>query len=149
MSSLARLQCGQLRLGQDQPFLGGLGFERLQAFGHRLEVVPHPDAAYALRRDAQSAALADLVGDAHLAVGRKLQRQGDHSLLDLWIDAVLQQRPATRDLLQRGLAALVVQLLEAVEAVARVTHDAAGLADVSQLPGQLRMPTLARMTFCS
>ena len=97
---LGALQCGQLRLGQDQPFLGGLGFERLQALGHRLEVVPHPDAAYALRRDAQSAALADLVGDAHLAVGRQLQRQGDHGLLDLWIDAVLQQRPATRDLLR-------------------------------------------------
>jgi hypothetical protein len=39
-------------------------------------------------------ALAHLVGDAHLAVRRQLQPQSDHRLLDLRIDAVLQQRPA-------------------------------------------------------
>jgi hypothetical protein len=100
--------------------------------------VAQPDAANALWRHGKRVALAHLVGDANLAIGRQLQRELDDSLLDLRVNAVLQQRPAARDLLQRGLAALVVQILEAVEAVARVAHHPTGLADVAELLGQLQ-----------
>ena len=138
MSALGALQRRELRLGQDETFLGRLRFQRLQPLGHGLQIVAQPDAANALRRHGQRVALADLVGDTHLAVGGQLQRQLDHGLFDLRVDAVLQQRPATGDLLQRGLAALVVQILETVEAVARVTHHPTGPADVAQLLGQLQ-----------
>ena len=49
-------------------------------------------------------------------------RERNHRLLDLRGDPVPQHRLAPADLLQRQLAAFVVQLLEAVEAVARVAH---------------------------
>jgi hypothetical protein len=97
-----------------------------------------PDAANALRRHCQRVTLAHLVGDTNLAVRGKLQCQVDHSLLDLGIDTVLQQRPAPRHLDQRGFTALVVQILEAVEAVARITHHPTGLADVAELLGELQ-----------
>src|SRR5690606_32313137 len=47
-----------------------------------------------------------------------------------------------RHLLQRELSAFLVQLLEPVEAVARVTHDLAGLAHVPQLLRQLQQAQL-------
>jgi hypothetical protein len=47
-----------------------------------------------------------------------------------------------RNLPQRSLAASIVQFLESVEAVARVTHHATGLADVAELPGQLKYADL-------
>ena len=52
--------------------------------------------------------------------GRLVDRQGDHRRLDRRLDPVLQDRLAPRQLLQRQLATLVVQLLEPVEAVAAV-----------------------------
>src|SRR4029453_18268155 len=50
----------------------------------------------------------------------------DHRLLDLRRCTVLQDRLSATDLLQRQLAAFVVELLEAVEAVAAVSHHLAG-----------------------
>ena len=49
---------------------------------------------------------------------------------------------APRQLLQRQFAAGVVKLLEAIEAVARVAHHFAGLADIAELPRQLQQPYL-------
>ena len=40
------------------------------------------------------------------------------------------------------LAALLVEFLEAVEAVARIAHDFAGLADVAELFGQFQQAGL-------
>src|SRR4029078_6407762 len=54
--------------------------------------------------------------------------------------AVLQNRVAPFQLLQRQFAARLVKLLEPVEAVARVAHHLAGLADIAELPGQLQQP---------
>src|SRR5262245_45629726 len=51
--------------------------------------------------------------------------------------------------LKRQFAALVVELLEAVEAVATVAHHFAGLADIAELLASSSSPTLARMIFCS
>src|SRR6516225_11590362 len=69
-------------------------------------------------------------------------RQRHHRLFDLDRRAVLQDRFAAADLLQCQLAAFVVQLLEAVEAVASVAHHLAGLADIAELLGQFQEPDL-------
>ena len=53
------------------------------------------------------------------------------------------------DFLQGGFAALFVQFLEALEAVAGISHYATDLADIAQLPANSSMPTSARMTLCS
>jgi hypothetical protein len=82
-------------------------------------------------------ALEDFVGDPDLTVGRQFEGQVNHGGLNPRIHPVLEQRPVVRYLLQCGFAASIVQFLEPVEAVARVAHHAAGLTDVSELPGQL------------
>ena len=139
--ALGLLQRGELAFGQHQAFLGDLGFERLEPFLHRLEIMALPDAANAGRRD-RMAELAKLVGDADLAISRPVQRKLDDDRLDLGRRAVLQDRLAPRQLLQRQFAAGVVKLLEAIEAVARVAHHLAGLADIAELLGQLQQPDL-------
>src|SRR6266487_4027024 len=53
-----------------------------------------------------------------------------------------QNRLLAADLLQRQLAAFVVEFLEPVEAVAAVAHHLAGLADVAKLLGKLQQPNL-------
>jgi hypothetical protein len=86
-----------------------------------------------------------------------LDRHRDDCLLDFRGGAVLQHRLAAADLLQRQLAAFVVELLEAVEAVAAVAHHLAGLADPRFREGRLlpsclassSSPSLARMIFWS
>jgi len=84
------------------------------------------------------AELANLVGDADLAEGGLLQRQVEDDRLDLRRRPVLQDWLAPRQLLQRQFAAGLVKLLETVEAVARVAHHLAGLADIAELLGQLQ-----------
>jgi hypothetical protein len=86
------------------------------------------------------AKLAQFVGDADLAVSGHLQRERDQSLFDLGRDAVLQDRLAPRQFLQRQLAAGVIEFLEAIKAVAAIAHHFAGLADIAQLPGELQKP---------
>ena len=49
---------------------------------------------------------------------------------------------AAADLLQGQLAAFVVQLLEAIEAVPAVAHHLAGLADIAELLGELQQSDL-------
>src|SRR5207245_3176711 len=56
--------------------------------------------------------------------------------------AVLQHRLPAADLLQRQLAAFVVEFLEAVEAVAAVSHHLAGLAHIAELFGEFQQPDL-------
>src|SRR3954447_26244956 len=85
---------------------------------------------------------AHLVGDADLAEGGLLQRQLDDERLDLRRRAVGQKRLLAGQLLQGEFAASVVELLEAVEAVARVAHHLAGLAHVAELLGQLQQAEL-------
>jgi len=51
-------------------------------------------------------------------------------------DAVFQHWLLATDLLQRQLAAFVVKLLEAIEAVAAITHHLAGLAHIAKLLGK-------------
>ena len=116
--ALGLLQRGQLAFGQNQAFLGDLGFERLEPFLHRLKIVALPDPADAGRRD-RMAELAKLVGDADLAISRPVQRKLDDDRFDLGRRAVLQDRLSPRQFLQRQFAAGVVKLLEAVKAVAR------------------------------
>src|SRR5207344_1301187 len=72
--------------------------------------------------------------------GRPLQRQLEDDGLDLWRRAVLQNRLAPCQLLQRQLTTGLVEFLEPIEAVARVAHHLAGLADIAELLGQLQQP---------
>ena len=138
---LGRLQRGELAFGQHQAFLGDLGLERLEPFLHRLKIMALPDAADASRRD-RMAELAKLVGDADLAISRLVQRKLDDDRFDLGRRAVLQDRLAPRQFLQRKFAAGVVKLLETVKAVAAIAHHLAGLADIAELLGQLQQPNL-------
>ena len=139
--TLGLFQRGQLAFGQNQAFLGDLGFERLEPFLHRLKIVTLPDAADAGGRD-RMAELAKLVGDADLAVRRPVQRKLDDDRLDLGRRAVLQDRLSPRQFLQRQFATGVVKLLEPVKAVAAIAHHFAGLADIAELLGQLQQPNL-------
>ena len=139
--ALGLLQRDELAFGQHQAFLGDLGFERLEPFLHRLEIMTLPDPAHPGRRN-RMAELAKLIGDADLAISRPVQRKLDDDRLDLRRRAVFQDRLAPRQLLQRQFAAGVVKLLEAIETVARVAHHLAGLADIAELPGQLQQPYL-------
>src|SRR5262249_54810546 len=63
-------------------------------------------------------------------------------VFDLLRHAVLQHRLLAADFLQRQFAALVVQLLKPVEAVAAITHHLAGLADIAELLGKLQQANL-------
>src|SRR3954451_3378669 len=85
---------------------------------------------------------AHLVGDADLAEGGLLQRQLDDERLDLRRRAVGQKRLLAGEFLQGEFAAGVVELLEAVETVARVAQHLAGLAHVAELLGQLQQAEL-------
>ena len=91
--------------------------------------------------------LGQFVGDPRLAPGRLVDRHGDHRRLDLRQHPVLQDRLAARHLLQRQLAAFVVEILEPVEAVPAVAHDLAGLADVAELLGQFEQAGLGANDF--
>src|SRR5439155_12092695 len=62
---------------------------------------------------------------------------------------VLQYRLLAADLLQRQLAAFVVELLEPVEAVAAVAHHLAGWLTLPSCLASSNSPTLARIIFCS
>ena len=135
------LERGDLGLGKQDAVLRHLGLKRLEALLHRGQIVALPHAAHPGGRDRQPAPL-ERVRDPHLAPGRLLDRQRHRRFLDLDRRAVLQDRLPAADLLQRQLAAFVVQLLEPVEAVAAVPHHLAGLADVAELLGQFQQPDL-------
>src|SRR5215469_10728548 len=115
-----------------------------------------PHAAHARRRDRQALPLQRL-RHPYLAPSRLLDRQRDGRLLDLDRYAVLQHWFAPADLLQRQLAAFIVQLLKPVKAVSAVAHHFAGSADPRFREGRLlpsclassSKPSLARMIFCS
>jgi hypothetical protein len=79
----------------------------------------------------------ELVGDPGLAPGRLVDGERDHGFLDRRIGPVLEDRLAPREFLQRQLAAFVVELLEAIEAVPAIAHHLAGLGDIAELLGQL------------
>src|ERR1700732_356897 len=135
---LGLFQRDELGLGQYQAFLGALGLQ-LQCFEplvHGLEVMTLPHATHAGGRDREPA-LPQLVGDANLAESRLLNGNRNDGVFDLLCDAVFQYWLLAADLLQRQLAAFVIEFLEAVEAVAAVTHHLAGLADIAELPGKL------------
>lgn len=76
-----------------------------------------PDAADAERRDGQ-AALAQFLRYLRLAPGRLLDGDLDDGFLDLGVDPVLQDRLSAADFLEGEFASGLVDILEAVEAVA-------------------------------
>src|SRR5947208_16333883 len=87
--------------------------------------------------------LPQLVGNADLTEGRLLDGERNDGVLDLLRHAVLQHWLLAADFLQAQFAALVVELLEPVEAVAAVAHHLTGLADVAELLGELQQANLS------
>ena len=90
----------------------------------------------------RQAALPQLIGDTDLAEGRLFNGKGDDGILDLGRHAVLQHWLLAADLLQRQFAALVVKLLEPVEAIPAIAHHLAGLDDIAKLLGELQQSNL-------
>ena len=68
--------------------------------------------------------------------------QRDDGAFNLLRHAVFQHRLLAADLGQGEFAALVVELLEAVKAVATIAHHLAGLAHIAELLGQLQQSNL-------
>src|SRR6202011_2067396 len=56
---------------------------------------------------------------------------------------VRQDRLLAADLLQRQLAAFVIEILEPVEAIAAIAEHLAGLAHIAKLPGELQQAHLS------
>ena len=73
---------------------------------------------------------------------RLLNGECHNGVFNVLRHAVLQHRLLAADLLQRQIAAFVVQLLETVEAVAAIAHHLASLADVAELLGKLEQSNL-------
>src|SRR5215831_11663087 len=138
---LGLLEGGDLGFGQQDVILRHFGFESLEAVFHRGQIVALPHAAHTSGRDRQAPPLQHF-RHPHLAPGRLLNRQVDRRLFDFRRGAVLQNRFAAADLLQRQLAAFVIQLLEAVKAVPAVAHHLTGLAHVTKLFGQFEQTDL-------
>jgi len=82
------------------------------------------------------------VRHSHLALGRLVDRQRHHCLLDLRRHPVPQDRLRAADLHQGRFPAFVVELLEAVEPVPAAAHHLAGLADIAELLGPVQQALL-------
>src|SRR5262249_13088782 len=106
-----------------------------------LQAVAQPHTAHAGGRD-HKPALHQFIGHADLTEGRLLDRQHYDGVLDLLRHAVLQYRLLPADFLQGQFTALLLELLEAVEAIAAVAHHLAGWADVAELLGELQRANL-------
>src|SRR5262249_42796750 len=92
------------------------------------------------RRRDDKPALPQLVGTAQLTEGRLLERERNDGLLDLLGHPILQHWLLAADLLQRQFPAAVVELFEAIKAVAAIAHHLAGLADIAELFGEFQQP---------
>jgi hypothetical protein len=79
---LGFFQRDDLGLGQHQAFLGAPGLQRLEPFGHGLEIMAQPHAAHAGGRDDEPA-FPQLVGDADLAEGRLPDGECNDGIFDL------------------------------------------------------------------
>ena len=91
--------------------------------------------------------LQQFVGNTRLAVGRLLDRRQRPRPLQPLTAPLRFCRIGLHRLnssCKSKLATFVVQLLETIEAVARVTHHLARLADVAELFGQLQQADLER-----
>lgn len=111
------LQGLQLILGQDQTFLRGLGFGRLEPFLKGFQVVSPPHAADSAWRHKQRLFL-QFVGNPHLAKCGFLDGELKDRSLDVVLDPVFHDGPAAAYLLQDQLATGPIEFWEAVEAVA-------------------------------
>ncbi len=119
---------------QDETFLGYLRLQRLQPFSHRLQVMPQPDAPNPCRGDGQGL-LAQFVRNASLPPGWLIERHLDNGVFHLGSHAILEEWFLSGNLLERGLAAGLVQLLKAVEAIAAVAHQPTGVGNIVELLG--------------
>ena len=140
------LERGELALRKDEALLRHLRLERLQTEFHGGEIVPAPDGANPEGRDCH-ASFQELIGDTNLAEGRLFDGKRHDGVFDFRRHSVLQDRLASRNLLQGEFTTLIVKLLEPVEAVAAVAHHLASLADIAELFGQFEHAGLGANDF--
>src|SRR4051794_28433608 len=96
-----------------------------------------PNAAHPAWRCEQPA-FGKFVGYPHLSKRRLFDRQLHNRLFDMRLGSVLHTRLTPADLLQRQLAALLVQFFEPVEAIARVAHHLASLGNTAEHVGKVQ-----------
>ena len=84
------------------------------------------------------ALLAQFVGCSQLSVGWELHRYAHRGLLHRFRNSILDHRLLAGDLIEGGLAPLLVEFLVPVEGVPAVTHDLAGLGHIAKLPSQFQ-----------
>ena len=113
---LGLFQGFHLIFGEDEAFLGGFGFQSLEALGEDLQVMAQPYAAHPARRNEQTLFF-QFIGDAHLTEGRLVDRQAQDGFLHGLVHAVFHDGFAAADLLQRQLPAGLIQLAKPVEAI--------------------------------
>ena len=138
--ALGLLQRGKLAFGQHQAFLGDLGFERLEPFLHRLQIMALPDPANASRRD-RMAELAKLVGDADLAISRLVQRKLDDDASTSGGVRFFRIGLRRVSSCSANSPPASYSSLNGKSCPAIADHFA-GLADIAELPGQLQQPDL-------
>jgi hypothetical protein len=145
---LRLLQRYDLGLRQHQPLLSHLRLQRLESFPHRLQIMPEPDTAHPSRRDGQGL-LPQFIGYPQLPPGRLLDRHLHNRLFPLRRHAILQERLLAGDLLEGGLTAGLIELLETIEAVSAITPQLTGLRDIATLLRQFQHADLRLMIFRS
>jgi hypothetical protein len=126
-----------LRFGEDEPILGGLGFESLKMLFEGFQIAPLPDGTDTARGN-EDGFLFKFVGDAELAESGLFDGEFEDGFLDVLLYAIFDYRLPAADFLKSLFAAGIVKLFEAVEAVSGVPHDFAGLGNVPQLPRQFK-----------
>lgn len=86
----------------------------------------------ALLQGDEDAFLLELIGCPELATCWLFCGLGNHGLLDGLFDPVLDVRLGTANLLQSGCAALLIELLKAVEGIPSVSHHLTCLGHIAQ-----------------
>src|SRR6476661_1104726 len=101
----------------------------------------HPYAAYTASRDKQ-AFLSQFITNPLLTESRILKGNSYDGFFHFGINTVLEYGFTAGDFLKSGFAACVVQLFDAVKAVAGIAKQFAGLGNITQLFCQLQQPNL-------
>jgi hypothetical protein len=121
--------------------LHGLSFQSLEPLRKSLQIVSQPNTTNSGWRY-HHASLGKFVGHPDLTQSWLVHRQFHDRLLDVLFNPVLDAGLTPTDFLQSQLTALVVHLLEAVEAVPRVAHHLAGLRNAAQHLRQVKQTHL-------
>src|SRR5690606_23412813 len=124
------LHGNHLCFGKNNSFLSNLCFKCSKAFSESLQVVTLPYATNASGRYKHTT-LTKLISHANLSQSRLIDGHSDNSFLHFWLNTILWNRFLATNFFQSQLATSIVKFFDSVEAVARVTHHATCLADIT------------------